>query len=130
MEQGTAQAQLDINTTTMSKQIDKFIKQDNSAAAFKNELAALQEKHYAEIIALKQKWADDHNPVQYGDIITDHNGTTIQVDSMPTFYTDTLGVPGMIYRGIKVKKDGTPCKKNEIEFIHQGNITKHIKKTK
>lgn len=68
---------------------------------------------------LRRECAEANNPYKIGDVISDHYHT-IRIESMAEYGWGTL--PYMLYRGVELKKDGTPTKRQENTEMHQTNI--------
>ena len=68
---------------------------------------------------IHRMYAEEHNPVKLGDTICD-SGTTMKVNEMKlSHYND---FPEMTYKGVELRKDGKPKKKQEGYTIFQSCI--------
>lgn len=65
------------------------------------------------------EYAFSNNKVKIGDIITDHI-SKMEVTSIGLYYSEDD--PQCFYRGIHLKKDGTPAKRQEHTIIYQTNL--------
>ncbi len=55
-------------------------------------------------------FAQENNPYQVGDIVTDHIGS-LKIESIKYSRNGYNELPCCIYFGIELKKDGTPMKR-------------------
>lgn len=71
-------------------------------------------------MALRIQFAQEHNPVKVGDIVTDHYHT-IRVENMSVYGHP---IPYMRYTGIAMTKKGVPAKRQPCprEPVFQSNI--------
>lgn len=71
--------------------------------------------------ALLIKFVDDNNPYKIGDTVTDHIGS-IRYDELK--YTIVNNIPTAVYRGVELKKDGTPKKRVIFRSVYGSNINR------
>jgi hypothetical protein len=83
----------------------------------------LEKQLQLDLAKLRREYAEIHNPYKVGDVITDHYHS-IRIESMVAMggYYDQY--PYMLYRGVELKKDGTPTKRQVNTEMHQINIGK------
>lgn len=72
---------------------------------------------------LMKEFALSNNPYKIGDKITDHAGTII-VEKMHVGFATLSGVPGMVYFGIELNKDGKSNKRGNKRSAYQCNLIK------
>lgn len=65
------------------------------------------------------QYARSNDIIEDGDLVTDHQGT-IKVHVRKVFYDEEKSC--MMYHGVRHKKDGTPFKSGEFDWIYQNNI--------
>lgn len=85
---------------------------------YKNRLKESEDKHRAEIRALRSEFALKNAIHAVGDITTDHIGS-IKVTGIGCA---NYGDPQTIYYGIELKKDLTPRKDGAKRWVYQSNI--------
>lgn len=84
-------------------------------------LKLLQLIHTDNLNELSIEYAMSNNTIAVDDVITDHMGSIKVVDI--NVGTEFMGkYPICIYRGVEVKKDGTPKKKANVRDVWQNNI--------
>jgi len=83
-------------------------------------LIALQVECDEKKSQVKKLYAMEHNPVEFGDIVTDHYHT-IKVERMSVY---GYPVPCMKYQGTEMTKQGVPKKRQPIPDnpVFQNNI--------
>lgn len=90
-----------------------------------DELRELEETYRKEYMAkMKEariKYATDKNKIKIGDIVSDHSAT-IKVDDIIVLHERFP--PPCVYRGRRIKKDGTPYKSGERHDVYEYNIKK------
>lgn len=64
-------------------------------------------------------YCDEHNPYKIGDIVY-YSGGSIRIQRI-SYYLNTTD-PCCIYRGIVLKKDGTPKKGNPVGEVYQYHV--------
>ena len=85
---------------------------------YKNRLKESEEKHRAEIRALRIEFALKNATSTKGDIVTDHMGS-IRVEAISC---GSYGDPQTVYYGIELKKDLTPRKDGAKRWVYQSNL--------
>lgn len=85
---------------------------------YKNRLKESEDKHRAEIRALRIEFALKNATHTKGDIVTDHIGS-IKVDAV---CCGAYGDPQTIYYGVELKKDLTPRKDGAKRWVYQSSI--------
>lgn len=83
-------------------------------------LGSIYENKKKELI---RRYIDANNPVTIGDKVTGHSRTLIVNKISYSLWRD----PCAIYYGVELKKDGTPCKKQQGIAVYQSNLVKHEK---
>lgn len=71
------------------------------------------------------EFAKSNNPYKVGDIVTDHIGA-LQIQRISVCAPQPYNpLPCCIYRGVELKKDGTPKKHQDpMRYVYQFNIKK------
>jgi hypothetical protein len=85
-------------------------------------LVELKREYDEKVDKVKQEYALQNNEVNFGDIVRG-NGVSILVDDMR--YDDKANygfLPGYIYHGVKVAKNGRPYKRGDRDMIYQGEM--------
>jgi hypothetical protein len=77
--------------------------------------------HENRLKLIQKEYAFSNNTVKEGDIVEDRNGK-IKVEKI--FYSSGYlrGFPCCVYRGVELKKDGTPTKKGDKRDVWQTNL--------
>lgn len=89
---------------------------------FNRKKNAIEIKRDVEMKALIKEFATQNNPIKVGDIVTDHY-QTIKVESIGIHsYKYGANYPECVYKGILVKKDGTPMKRTKYSNAYQSNV--------
>lgn len=85
-------------------------------------LQELERKFLADNRILDVEYATKNNPYKVGDKIQDH-WQYIQIQSIHYGgLNGSNGLPVCVYKGIRLKKDGTPFKSGENSNMYQSNI--------
>lgn len=90
-----------------------------------------KEEYYSKLDSLKKEmkhkeqlivteYALSNNPVNIGDIVTDHR-CTIKVEKFIPFRS-CGDLPICLYKGRRFTKKGVPTKREEIETVYQSNL--------
>jgi len=94
----------------------------------KEEFIALHEeeekRHEGKMRAIDKAYAITNSPVKVGDIIEDHK-CKMRVEKLCFVrcgYDYKRTTSCCAYKGVKLKKDGTPLKKQDNEAVYQYNI--------
>lgn len=89
---------------------------------FNRNKRAIEIKRDVEMKALIKEFATQNNPIKVGDIVTDHYHT-IKVEHINyTPYHCEGKYPECIYKGVLLKKDGTPHKSIKYSDVYQSNV--------
>lgn len=89
---------------------------------FINQSKELYEKYMLDLRLLRTKYVMANNPYSPGDVISDHRGVYIRIETIGTWHDSDN--PCCLYKGPRVKKDGTPYKNGGTETIYQSNINR------
>lgn len=87
----------------------------------KDQLNALDLKYKADRQQVLKEYALSNNTLKVGDVVTDHIGI-IKIESIGVYihFEDSE----CTYKGVELRKDGTPKKGNQIRTVYQSNIIK------
>lgn len=89
---------------------------------YKQERQEIIKKHKQELLDFDKTYALKNNPYKIGDIIQDHIGK-LQIQSIGIYLASYNGIPTCFYRGIELKNDGTPRKRQDPDrIVYQTNI--------
>ncbi len=90
---------------------------------YQDDLKELHLKHELEINNLARVYALANNPYKLGDIVEDHTGKLLIEKITFTRGFGFNGIPECVFRGIELRKDGTPMKKQDKNrTVYQSNI--------
>lgn len=87
---------------------------------YKQQVNNLEKEFEQKKIELIKYYVNSNNPYKIGDNVTDHMGT-IQIEKITYGFSTISKIPCAIYRGIELKKDGSPKKQNRRD-VWQTNL--------
>lgn len=88
----------------------------------RHNLDTLHKKYEADRKNILREFAYSNNPYQIGDIFIDHiGGVKIESIGISIDYVTGNAISSCIYKGIELKKDGTPMKKQTGRIAYQSN---------
>lgn len=96
--------------------------------AWHKEYQEFQRKMEEQRVKLVTTFANENNEVEVGDIVTDHYCSIVVQKIGIT--TDLFGTPYCFYTGLKLKKNGQPTKRGEVETVYEQNLKEHKKQNK
>ena len=82
----------------------------------------IQKEYNNKLKALNKECASSNNPYKIGDVITDHYHT-IRIERIGlSSHKAHNDMPQCVYRGVELKKDGTPKKRQVDTVMFQCNV--------
>jgi hypothetical protein len=81
--------------------------------------SAIEKEKNSLIRQLGKEYALNNNSYKIGDTISDRFGSTILIEKIELSYN--WGKPCCAYFGTKLRKNGTPYKSGEKDWVHQTN---------